>query len=125
MTRFGSVLLAAIVLLAGCASLRAVDGAPIDGTSAIAGTWTGTVTPGRWGLADPFNLTITPDGQLTATWDSNTVWGTVTVRNGRASFEMHPTLHEGSVRLYEDGGTRQLVLQDEWQFFVARVRPQK
>ena len=125
MTRFGSVLLAAIVLLAGCASLRAVDGAPIDGTSAIAGTWTGTVTPGRWGLADPFNLTITPDGQLTATWDSNTVWGTVTVRNGRASFEMHPTLHEGSVRLYEDGGTRQLVLQDEWQFFLARVRPQK
>ena len=126
MTRFGSVLLAAaVVLLAGCASMRAVDGAPIDGTSAIAGTWTGTVTPGRWGLADPFNLTITPDGQLTATWDSNTVWGTVTVRNGRASFEMHPTLHEGSVRLYEDGGTRQLVLQDEWQFFVARVRPQK
>ena len=105
--------------------MRAVDGAPIDGTSAIAGTWTGTVTPGRWGLADPFNLTITPDGQLTATWDSNTAWGTVTVRNGRASFEMHPTLHEGSVRLYEDGGTRQLVLQDEWQFFVARVRPQK
>ena len=126
MTRFGSVLLAAaVVLLAGCASMRAVDGAPIDGTSAIAGTWTGTVTPRRWGLADPFNLTITPDGQLTATWDSNTVWGTVTVRNGRASFEMHPTLYEGSIRLYEDGGTRQLVLQDEWQFFLARVRPQK
>ena len=118
MTRFGSVLLAAaVVLLAGCASMRAVDGAPIDGTSAIAGTWTGTVTPGRWGLADPFNLTITPDGQLTATWDSNTAWGTVTVRNGRASFEMHPTL-------YEDGGRRQLILDDRWQPFTARVVPQ-
>jgi len=105
--------------------MRAVNGAPIDDTSAIAGTWTGTVTPGRWGLADPFNLTITPDGQLTATWDSNTAWGTVTVRNGQASFEMHPMLYEGSIRLYEDGGTRQLVLQDEWQFFFARVRPQK
>ena len=126
MTRFGSVLLAAaVILFAGCASMRAVDGTPIDGTSAIAGTWTGTVTPGRWGLADPFNLTITPDGQLTATWDSNTAWGTVTVRNGQASFEMHPMLYEGSIRLYEDGGTRQLVLQDEWQFFFARVRPQK
>src|SRR5437773_9189917 len=126
MTRFALVLLAAaVVFSAGCASMQAARSAPIDGMSALAGTWTGTVTPGHWGLADPFNLTITPDGQLTATWDSNTAWGTVTVRNGRASFEMHPTLYEGSIRLYEDGGTRQLVLQDEWQFFLARVRPQK
>ena len=125
MTRFGSVLLvAAVVLLAGCASMRAIDDAPIDGTSAIAGTWMGTVTPGRWGLADPFNLTITPDGQLTATWDSNTAWGTVTVRNGQASFEMHPMLYEGTIRLYEDGGRRQLILDDRWQPFTARVVPQ-
>ena len=126
MTRFGSALLAAaVVLLAGCASMRAVDGAPIDGTSAIAGTWTETVTPGRWGVADPFNLTITPDGQITATWDSNTTWGTATVDKGRATFEMHPTMYEGTIRLYEGGGKRELILHDELQALTARVRPQQ
>ena len=124
MTRFGSVVLAAtVVLFAGCASMQAARSAPIDGTSALAGTWRGTVTPGHWGVADPFNLTITPDGQLTATWDSNTAWGTVTVQDGRARFEMHPTLHEGSIRLYQAGRTRELVLQDELQSLNARVVP--
>jgi len=124
MTRFGSVLLAAtIVFSAGCASMQAVPGAPIDGVSALAGTWTGTVTPGHWAVADPFNLTITPDGQLTATWDSNTAWGTVTVQDGRARFEMHPTLYEGTIRLYQEGRTRELVLEDELHSLNARVEP--
>ena len=126
MTRFGSVLLAAaLTFLAGCASTRAIAGAPISGTSVIAGRWVGTVTPGLWGLADPFNLTITPDGQLTATWNSNTAWGTVTVQNGQATFEMHPMFYEGTIRLYEDGDRRQLVLDDDWQAFKARVVPQR
>ena len=60
MTRFRSVLLAAsVVFSAGCASLQTAASAPINGTSAIAGTWTGTVTPGHWGVADPL-----PRGQL-------------------------------------------------------------
>jgi hypothetical protein len=125
MTRFGSVLLAAaVVFSAGCASMRA-GSAPIDGVSALAGTWTGTVTPGHWGLADQFNLTITPDGHLTATWDSNTAWGTVTVQDGRARFEMSPTVHEGTIRLYQRGSTRELVLEDELQSLSARVVPAK
>jgi hypothetical protein len=124
MTRFGSVLLAAaVVFSAGCASMQAGRSAPIDGMSALAGTWTGTVTPGHWAVADPFNLTITPDGQLTANWDSSTAWGTVTVQDGRARFEMHPTLHEGSIRLYQQGHTRELVLQDELQSLNAHVMP--
>jgi hypothetical protein len=124
MTRLASVLLAVtVVFVAGCASMQAVPSAPIEGLSALAGTWTGTVTPGHWGVVDPFNLTITPDGQLTATWDSNTAWGTVTVQDGRARFEMHPTLHEGSIRLYQGGRTPELVLQDELQSLNARVVP--
>src|SRR2546423_13024104 len=92
MTRLGSVLLAAsVVFFAGCASMQAVPRAPIDGLSALAGTRSGTVTPGHWGLADPFNLPITPDGHLTAPWDSNTAWGTVTVQDRRARLEMSPT----------------------------------
>ena len=125
MTRFGLVLLAATLILAGCASMQAATSAPIDGLSALAGTWTGTVTPGHWAVADPFNLTITPDGQLTATWDSNTAWGTVTVQDGRARFEMEPTLHEGSIRLYQGGRTRELVLEDDLQSLSARVVPVK
>ena len=125
MTRFGLVLLAATLILAGCASMQAATSAPIDGLSALAGTWTGTVTPGHWGVADPFNLTITPDGQLTATWDSNTAWGTVTVQDGRARFEMSPTVHEGTIRLYQRGSTRELVLEDELQSLSARVVPVK
>jgi len=101
------------------------SGSPIEGTAAIAGTWTGTVTPGHWGVEDPFTLTITPDGQLTATWDSNTAWGRVTVEHGRATFEMHPDVHEGTIRLYEAGGKRELVLEDELQSLTARVEPQK
>ena len=124
MTRFGSVLVAAtVVFSAGCASIQAGRSAPIDGMSALAGRWTGTVTPGHWGVADPFNLTITPDGQLTATWDSNTAWGTVTVQDGRARFEMSPTLYEGTIRLYEGGRTRELVLEDELHSLNARVEP--
>jgi hypothetical protein len=126
MTRFGSALLAAaVVFSAGCASMQAGRSAPIDGMSALAGTWTGTVTPGHWGLADQFNLTITPDGHLTATWDSNTAWGTVTVQDGRARFEMSPTVHEGTIRLYQRGSTRELVLEDELQSLSARVVPVK
>ena len=126
MTRLVSVLLAAtIVFSAGCASMQAGRSAPIDGMSALAGTWTGTVTPGHWGVADQFNLTITPDGHLTATWDSNTAWGTVTVQDGRARFEMSPTVHEGTIRLYQRGSTRELVLEDELQSLSARVVPVK
>jgi hypothetical protein len=123
-------------LIAGCggpiinapsqaATPRTSSGSPIEGTSALAGTWTGTVTPGHWGVEDPFTLTITPDGHLTATWDSNTAWGTVTVEHGRATFEMHPDFHEGTIRLYDTGGKRELVLEDELQSLTARVAPRK
>jgi hypothetical protein len=104
---------------------RTSSGSPIADLSAIAGTWTGTVTPGHWGVEDPFTLTITPDGHLTAMWDSNTAWGTVTVDRGRATFEMHPDVHEGTILLYEDGGTRRLVLEDELQSLTARVVRQR
>ena len=125
MTRFATAALtAALLLLVGCATTRLyVAGIPISGASALAGRWAGTVTPGRWSAQDPFALTITPDGQLTATWDSDTAWGNITIQNGRATFGMHPPVYEGTVRLYENGGQRELVLEDDWQSFKARVAP--
>ena len=50
-------------------------------------------------------------------------WGTVMVRNGQATFEMQPGPYEGSIRLYDDGRTRQIVLEDSWASFNARVVP--
>ena len=114
-----------LLALGACASAQLADGQRIDSVNQLAGQWTGTVDPGRWGPATPFQLSITPAGQLTATWESNTAWGTVTVVNGRATFEMHPDLYEGTVRLFDDGGRRQLVLDDYRLPFQARVAMQK
>lgn len=126
MTRFASVLLAlSLGLLAGCASLQGSKSSAIDSTGAIAGTWIGTVTPGHWGVADPFTLTVAPDGTLTAALDSYTAWGRVTVDSGRATFEMVPSLFEGTMRLYDNGDKRELVLKDEPHSLGAHVVPQK
>ena len=116
----GVLLLAVLALGSGCASLPAAAGAPIADAGAISGKWAGTVTPGD----EPFYLTITPGGTLTAAWGPNMAWGTVTIRDGKASYEMQPGAYEGSIRLYDDGGARQLVLDDSWASLNARVVPQ-
>lgn len=117
----GILLAAVLALVAGCASMPATGaGTPIAAVDVIAGEWAGTVTPGDL----PFYLTITPGGTLSATWGSNTAWGTVSIHDGQASFEMQPGLYEGSIRLYDEGGTRQLVLDDAWASLNARVVPQ-
>lgn len=113
-----AILLAALlVLAAGCASMQPPAGEPIADVGVIAGKWAGTVTPGDL----PFYLTINPGGPLTATWGANTAWGTVTTRDGQASFEMQPGAYEGSISLYDEGGKRRLVLDDLWAPFNAQV----
>lgn len=121
MPRFvpGLLLIAVLVGAAGCASMPGVAGTPIADAGVIAGKWAGTVTPGD----QPFYLTINPGGTLTAAWGPNMAWGTVTVRDGRATFEMQPGPYEGSIRLYDDGGTRQIVLDDSWASFNAWAVP--
>jgi len=116
----GILLAAVLVLGAGCASMPPVAGAPIADVGDLVGTWAGTVTPGDL----PFYLTINPGGTLTAAWGPNMTWGTVTTRDGQATFEMQPGAYEGSIRLYDEGGTRRLVLDDQWAAFNAQVSPQ-
>ena len=113
------LLAAMLVLAAGCASMQSAGGEPIADVGVIAGKWAGTVTPGDL----PFYLTINPGGTLTATWGANTTWGTVTTRDGQASFEMQPGAYEGSISLYEEGGKRRLVLDDLWAPFNAQLVP--
>jgi hypothetical protein len=113
----GVVLAAAVAVLCGCASMRAAAGVPIGDVGVIVGRWAGTLSPGD----EPFYLTINPGGTLTASWGSNAVWGTVTTRDGKARFDMPPGPFEGTIHLYDDGGTRRLVLHDPGASFAARV----
>ena len=119
------LLAATLAVMTGCASLTSATGAPITDIHLIAGQWAGTMTPGREGEEEPFYLTITADGRLTAVWGANTAWGTVTIQNGQARFEMHPSVYEGTITLYDDGGKRQLVLKDLWDPFAAWVVPRR
>jgi len=50
------------------------SGAPITDIDQIAGKWAGTINSGHQGFADPFYLTIMPDGKLIAGWDEYP-WG--------------------------------------------------
>jgi uncharacterized protein YndB with AHSA1/START domain len=110
---------ATLGILAGCAALKPADGTPITEISLIAGDWAGTLTQPY----EPFYLKITPDRKLVATWGTNYAWGTVTLQNGQATFEMQPPLLEGTIRLYLDGDRRTLALDDSWASFYAQVRP--
>src|SRR6266851_4133900 len=105
-----ALLLVTLTILVGCASFPSASGAPITDIDQIAGKWAGTINPGHNGFEDPFYLTITPDRKLVAGWGVNTSWGTVTIRNGQATFEMQPPVAEGSIRLYLDGGKRTLLM---------------
>jgi hypothetical protein len=110
--------------MAGCASLHSAAGAPITDINQIVGKWAGTITPGHDNVREPFYLTITPDGRLVAEWGVDTSWGTVTLRNGQATFEMKPPIAQGSIRLYVDGGERTLVMDAVLPSFLAQVTPQ-
>ena len=121
----GALALLTLVAIAGCASAPAgaaapvasgsaspaapsVAAAPIPDVGAIVGRWAGTATPGD----QPFSLTINPGGTLVATWDGEARWGTVTVREGEATYEMQPGGYEGTIHLFEGEGGRRIVLQD-------------
>lgn len=120
-----ALLVMVLAVLAGCASsMQAARGAPITDIDLLAGKWAGTMTPGSDGQ-DAFYLTITPDRKLTAAWGANTAWGTVTLQDGKATYQMEPFEHEGTMTLYLDGARKTLVLDDLWSPFNAWVTPQQ
>ena len=121
----GALLLVTLITLAGCASLGPASGAPITGIDQLAGKWAGTISPGHNGFEDFFYLTITSDGKLVAGWGATTAWGTVTIRDGQATFEMQPPISEGTIRLYLDGGRRTLIMDGVLPSFTALVTPQQ
>ncbi len=121
----GILLVTALAALAGCAaSMQAAQGVPITDINQLAGKWAGTVTPAGAGQ-EAIYVTITPDRKLTAAWGPNTTWGTVTIENGTATYQMEPLEYEGTLVLYVDGGRKTLVMDDRWLPFNARMTPQQ
>lgn len=108
----GLALALLMVLAAGCASMTPASPTPGDAAivdvGTLVGRWVGTTSPG----GQPFSITVNPGGTLVAAWGGRTRWGTVTVRNGEATYEMHPGGYEGRIHLFDDGGARRLVLSD-------------
>ena len=121
---WGIGLVVVVVVAVGCASLQPVSGVPINSMSQVAGKWSGTMSPGSLGGEEPFYLTIGADGSMIATWGPNNSYGKVTLRNGRAKFDLEPGVREGPLRLYDEGGKRSLVIEDIWSSFRAQVTPQ-
>jgi|ERR1700730_2023694 hypothetical protein len=114
-----ALLVATVAVLAGCASLKPAGGTAITDISLIAGEWAGTINPSY----QPFYLKITADRKIAAAWGANYAWGTVTIQNGQATYEMQPPLLEGTIRLYLDGARPTLTLHDRWASFDAEVHP--
>jgi hypothetical protein len=115
---------AILAVSAGCAgTMQSAQGVAVTDINQLAGRWAGTVTPVGAGQ-DAIYVTITPDRKLTAAWGSNTAWGTVTIQNGKATYQMEPLEYEGTMTLYVDGGKKTLIMDDLWRPFHATMTPQ-
>ena len=118
-------MLAILAVCAGCAgAMQSAQGVAVTDINQLAGKWAGLVTPVGSGQ-DAIYVTITPDSKLTAVWGLNNAWGTVTIQNGRATYQMEPGEFEGTMTLYVDGGRKTLIMDDTWLSFYARVTPQQ
>jgi uncharacterized protein YndB with AHSA1/START domain len=96
--RGGTLLVATLVIMAGCGSFKPARGSADHRYQASSREkWAGTMTPSPSG-EQAFYLTITPDRKLTATWGPNTAWGWVTLQNGRATYIMEPPNYEAPSR---------------------------
>lgn len=122
MKRSRYAMLAVLMLLAqACAS--ATPATPVTSIDPLVGKWTGTVNIGR--SIDFIYLTINPDRTLIASWGDITARGTVTVSDGKASYQMTPPPQEGTTLLYTGKGKPQLYLENLMGGFAATVEPQK
>jgi len=120
-----AVMLAILAVCAGCAgSMQAAQGVAVTDINQLAGKWAGLVTPAGAGETAIY-VTITSDRKLTAAWGSNTAWGTVSIQNGKATYQMEPLEYEGTMTLDVDGGKKTLIMDDLWLPFYARMTPQQ
>ncbi len=109
------------MLLTGCASSPAT---PVTSIEPLVGKWAGTVDHGS-GSLQFFYLTVRADRTIVATWGINWSWGTITVANGQATYQMTPPPLEGTMQLYQGNGKPTLYMKDLWLNFYAVVTKQQ
>src|SRR5262245_55202164 len=118
------IVLATVLVLAGCASMRSTPPAPITNVRQIEGKWQGLITLGFAGAQERYYLTVNPDGGLVAQWGMNTQWGKVTLSGGNATFEFD-SLTNGTITYYEGPSGRSMTLNANFDAWSAIVTPVK
>jgi hypothetical protein len=114
-----SVVALAVSLVAGaCASLPPSQ--PIPSIDSITGRWYGVADLDRRFI--PWWVTISQDGKLTMEYADVTLWGNVTVRDGKAAYSAGTT--SGELTLYGDGYQRMLEMRDNMSTLRVQMRPQ-
>ena len=114
-----ALILAVATVLGGCASASLPPARPIASIDAIAGA--------REGMADVnrrfvrWLVTITPDSRMTVEYADITLWGTVKVTDGSATYEI--TAATGRLTLYGDGQERMLEMADDRGSLYVQMKP--
>jgi hypothetical protein len=112
--------LAVIVSLVAVACVSLPPGQPIPSMESIAGTWAGVADLDRRFI--PWRVTIAPDGRMTVEYADVTLWGAVTLRDGKATYTAAHT--SGELTLYGDGYQRVLEMRDTFGTLKVQMRPQ-
>jgi len=112
------LLLAALVIPAGCASLPPAR--QVTDMALIAGRWQGQITFAR-GSYQLFYLTIEPDGRVVASWDGLTRYGKVTLEGPRTRVSFY--IWSANLDYLEGGGQRVILMKEDFGAWDAIVRP--
>jgi len=116
----GALVLAALALVAGCAS---VPSKPLTDIRAIEGKWRGTITVGM-GAPQFYYLTVNPDATIVAEWGPNWQWGKITLNGGQARFELSH-LSSGSLLYFDGSDGRVITMRPDfggWYVYVTPLR---
>jgi hypothetical protein len=113
-----TLLLAALLTPAGCASLPPARA--VTEIALVAGRWQGQIAFARSSY-QLFYLTINPDGTVVASWDGVTRYGKVTLEGARTRFSLY--IWSGSLDYLEGGGQRIILLKEDFGSWDAIVRP--
>ena len=113
-----TLLLAALLTPAGCASLPPARA--VTEIALVAGRWQGQIAFARSSY-QLFYLTINPDGTVVASWDGVTRYGKVTLEGARTRFSLY--IWSGTLDYLEGGGQRVILLKEDFGSWDAIVRP--
>ena len=114
----GALALAALVLLAGCATVPPV---PLTDVRPLVGKWRGTITVGM-GAPQFYYLTVNPDATIVAEWGPNWQWGKITLTGGQARFELSH-LTSGTLQYFDGTDGRVITMNPDFGGWYVYVRP--